>query len=52
LRDVKDNRDSGQFGEIQNAPAAALDDDEIPRRTRAKYKRRLEKLVAMLSMVM
>jgi LL-diaminopimelate aminotransferase len=47
--DVKDNSDSGQFGAIQNAAAAALDDDEIPRRTRAKYKRRLEKLVAMLS---
>jgi len=28
--------------------AAALDDDEIPQRTRAKYKRRLEKLVATL----
>src|SRR5205814_8972885 len=27
----------------------ALDDDEIPRRTRTKYKRRLEKLVATLS---
>jgi LL-diaminopimelate aminotransferase len=47
--DVKDNSDSGQFGAIQNAAASALDDDEIPRHTRAKYKRRLEKLVAMLS---
>jgi len=47
--DVKDNSDSGQFGAIQNAAAAALDDDEIPRRTRAKYMRRLEKLVATLS---
>jgi LL-diaminopimelate aminotransferase len=47
--DVKDNSDSGQFGAIQNAAAAALDDDEIPRRTRTKYKRRLEKLVATLS---
>jgi LL-diaminopimelate aminotransferase len=47
--DVKDNSDSGQFGAIQNAAAAALDDDEIPRRTRAKYQRRLEKLVATLS---
>ncbi len=46
--DVKDNGDSGQFGAIQNAAAFALDDDEIPRRTRAKYKRRLEKLVATL----
>jgi LL-diaminopimelate aminotransferase len=47
--DVKDNSDSGQFGAIQNAAAFALDDDEIPRRTRTKYKRRLEKLVATLS---
>jgi LL-diaminopimelate aminotransferase len=47
--DVKDNSDSGQFGAIQNAGAAALSDDEIPRRTRTKYKRRLEKLVATLS---
>ena len=46
--DVKDNSDSGQFGAIQNAAAFALDDDEIPRRTRAKYQRRLEKLVATL----
>jgi LL-diaminopimelate aminotransferase len=30
------------------AAAAALDDPEIPRRTRAKYRRRLEKLVAAL----
>ncbi len=47
--DVKDNSDSGQFGAVQNAAAAALDDDSIPTRIRAKYKRRLEKLVAMLS---
>jgi LL-diaminopimelate aminotransferase len=46
--DVKDNNDSGQFIAIQKAAAAALDDDEIPRRTRAKYRRRLEKLVDML----
>jgi LL-diaminopimelate aminotransferase len=46
--DVKDNSDSGQFGAIQNAAAFALDDDEIHRRTRTKYKRRLEKLVATL----
>ena len=31
------------------AAAFALDDDSIPVRTRTKYKRRLEKLVAMLS---
>jgi len=46
--DVKDNSDSGQFGAIQKAAAQALDDDSIPRRIRAKYRRRLEKLVAML----
>ena len=47
--DVKDNCDSGQFKAIQMAAAMALDDDEIPRQTRAKYKRRLEKLVETLS---
>ena len=46
--DVKDNSDSGQFIAIQKAAAAALDDPEIPERTRAKYRRRLEKLVATL----
>jgi LL-diaminopimelate aminotransferase len=47
--DVKDNSDSGQFMAIQKAAAAALDDAEIPRQTRAKYERRLKKLVAALS---
>jgi len=47
--DVKDNCDSGQFIAIQQAAAAALDDAEIPQRIRAKYQRRLEKLVAMLT---
>jgi LL-diaminopimelate aminotransferase len=47
--DVKDNSDSGQFGAIQNSAAAALDNDSIPQRIRAKYQRRLEKLVAMLT---
>ena len=46
--DTKDNFDSGQFLAIQKAAAAALDDPEIPKRTRAKYKRRMEKLVATL----
>ena len=46
--DVKDNCDSGQFIAIQKAAAAALDDAEIPRRTREKYHRRLKKLVAVL----
>lgn len=47
--DVKDNCDSGQFIAIQKAAAAALDEDEIPRQIRAKYRRRLEKLVATLT---
>ncbi|NOY42152.1 MAG: LL-diaminopimelate aminotransferase [Planctomycetes bacterium] len=46
--DVKDNCDSGQFIAIQKAAAAALDDESIPQRIHAKYKRRLEKLVVML----
>jgi LL-diaminopimelate aminotransferase len=49
--DVKDNSDSGQFAAIQRAGAAALDDAEIPRQVRAKYRRRLEKLMATLSKV-
>lgn len=48
VADVKDNCDSGQFMAIQKAAAAALDDPEIPRRVRAKYRRRLEKLVTTL----
>ena len=48
LADMKDNCDSGQFIAIQRAALAALDDAEIPRRIRAKYARRLEKLVAVL----
>ncbi len=47
--DVKDNCDSGQFLAIQKAAVAALDEPSIPARIQAKYKRRLEKLVAMLS---
>ena len=46
--DVKDNSDSGQFIATQKAAAAALNDDSIPRRISAKYRRRLEKLVATL----
>ena len=47
--DVKDNSDSGQFSAIQRAAVTALDDDSIPQRIRTKYKRRLEKLVALLT---
>jgi len=46
--DVKDNCDSGQFIAIQKAAAAALADDSIPTRIRAKYERRLQKLVTVL----
>ncbi|MCC9600492.1 LL-diaminopimelate aminotransferase [Stieleria sp. JC731] len=46
--DVKDNSDSGQFIATQKAAAAALDDDSIPARINAKYRRRMEKLVAVL----
>jgi LL-diaminopimelate aminotransferase len=47
--DVKDNSDSGQFIAIQKAAGAALDDASIPRAVREKYRRRLGKLVAVLS---
>ena len=47
--DVKDNSDSGQFMAIQQAAKTALDHPEIGDRTRAKYHRRLRKLVDALS---
>jgi LL-diaminopimelate aminotransferase len=47
--DVKDNSDSGQFLATQEAGVAALDNDEIPAAINAKYRRRLEKLVAVLT---
>lgn len=47
--DVKDNSDSGQFMATQKAAAAALDDDSIPAGIRAKYRRRMEKLVKVLN---
>jgi len=49
--DVKDNSDSGQFMATQHAAAAALRDAAIPLAIRAKYQRRLEKLVAALKQV-
>src|SRR5262245_31817092 len=49
--DVKDNSDSGQFIAIQQAAKAALDHPQIADRTREKYRRRLEKLVAALAKV-
>lgn len=48
LADVKDNSDSGQFIAVQKAAIVALADATIPVRTKAKYERRLRKLVAML----
>jgi LL-diaminopimelate aminotransferase len=49
--DVKDNCDSGQFMAIQHAARAALAHPEIADRTRAKYRRRLHKLVTVLRQV-
>ncbi|MBY0456656.1 MAG: LL-diaminopimelate aminotransferase, partial [Gemmataceae bacterium] len=49
--DVKDNSDSGQFMAIQHAAAQALRSPEIPVQVRAKYRRRLEKLVSALKQV-
>src|SRR5207302_6879859 len=49
--DVKDNSDSGQFMAIQQAAKAALDHPEIGDRIRAKYHRRLKKLVDALNKV-
>jgi LL-diaminopimelate aminotransferase len=49
--DVKDNSDSGQFMAIQQAAAAALQHPEIGDCIRAKYQRRLKKLVDALSKV-
>jgi len=49
--DVKDNSDSGQFMAIQHAAAAALRDPSIPVAVKAKYERRLRKLVAALQQV-
>jgi LL-diaminopimelate aminotransferase len=47
--DVKDNSDSGQFMAIQQAARVALEHPEIGDRTREKYRRRLQKLVAALN---
>jgi LL-diaminopimelate aminotransferase len=45
---VKDNFDSGQFKAIQKAGAAALDNFQLTDIIRAKYERRLKKLVSTL----
>jgi LL-diaminopimelate aminotransferase len=49
--DVKDNCDSGQFMAIQHAAATALRHAELADAIREKYRRRLEKLVAVLEKV-
>ncbi|OAI48077.1 aspartate aminotransferase [Planctomycetaceae bacterium SCGC AG-212-F19] len=49
--DVKDNCDSGQFMAVQQAARVALEHPEIGDRIRAKYRRRLEKLVKALNQV-
>ena len=49
--DVKDNSDSGQFMAIQRAAATALRDPSIPVAVKAKYERRLRKLVSALQQV-
>jgi LL-diaminopimelate aminotransferase len=49
--DIKDNCDSGQFMAIQQAARTALEHPAIADGTRAKYRRRLQKLVAALSRV-
>lgn len=49
LADVKDNSDSGQFIAIQKAAITALDDDSIPQQIREKYRRRMTKLVDVMS---
>ncbi len=49
--DVKDNSDSGQFMAIQQAAKAALDHPELGDRIRAKYHRRLKKLVEAMNKV-
>ncbi len=49
--DVKDNCDSGQFMAVQQAARAALEHPELADRIRAKYRRRLQKLVAVLNKV-
>jgi LL-diaminopimelate aminotransferase len=47
--DIKDNSDSGQFLAIQHAAARALDEPDITRQIAAKYARRMDGLVAVLT---
>src|SRR4051812_39069920 len=47
--DVKDNTDSGQFLAIQHAAAYCLEHPEITEKIAAKYSRRMDALVKLLS---
>jgi len=47
--DIKDNTDSGQFLAIQHAAAYGFDHPEITRKIAAKYSRRMDALVAVLT---
>ncbi len=47
--DVKDNTDSGQFLAVQHAAAHGLDHPEITQKIAAKYSRRMDGLVKVLS---
>ena len=47
--DVKDNSDSGQFLAIQHAAAYGLDHPEITEKIAAKYSRRMDAVVKVLS---
>jgi LL-diaminopimelate aminotransferase len=47
--DVKDNTDSGQFLAIQHAAAHCFEHPEITEKISAKYSRRMESLVKLLS---
>src|SRR4029434_9611756 len=47
--DVKDNTDSGQFLAIQHACTASLDHPEITQQIAAKYSRRMDGLVQVLT---
>lgn len=49
IADVKDNSDSGQFMAIQKAGVAGLELPKITQAVRAKYERRLNKLVTTLN---
>jgi len=49
--DVKDNSDSGQFLAIQHAAAHGLEHPEITEKIAAKYSRRMDALVEVLSKI-